>query len=531
MRETTPITGTAISDGYSALSNSQFKRAIGLFETALGSGDADQGLALRGLLMSLNLNGWHDRVVQTANSYPGIIAADPLSQTAYLGSILNSGNHRALHDQYSRFDGKITVPQASILRGALAAGCGDTHTALSFLIPVLKDSVLRGSAFLYLSALLADSPRLSNEEANQLFAVLSASAGRDEVMLDQSRYAHDEKTFAALPPTVTEVNLQDPGFPFHAMPSLNSRICLEEGFSGETAAVPVPDLPQYLNHLEGFKQIVRNTLRKPGLAPLVEALRSAASDAGDKPMFQVVSTGRAGTTSLFELLRHFPDLYAYHRFRWQMLPTDRNMMLAAMAGVGIDPSGVEGLIERYIRARFAEILLPLKRNRAPAFLSHWETPFVLVWQAVFPSLRVLWLDRSAEGVFRSFVGKNQWVNGQVQDVSYLDGSLEEGRFDYTIDSSLSMEHEIAWYLKATRTMAGLAQRGCKPGCFMHIAAESLFRCEDAAIRDLADFFMIDRANIEAIRSHYTKSINAKDNRQAQEASSLDERTERFLSML
>lgn len=262
-------------------------------------------------------------------------------------------------------------------------------------------------------------------------------------------------------------------------------------------------------HVARMVEAFRGVLQAPWFAErldLIVRLRATyAPDAGDP--IQIISTGRAGTTALHDLLRTGP--YApYHSFVWQMAPRHRWEMLNRLLLGLDDPDGLRAIARRYLSARISELAAAYRAGRTPVLVSHWDVVFAPLLMAAFDGLTLVHLHRNPESVATSMIAKRQFAMGQLAPLPSRRAAPSDAA-GFRLPGAGSLAEHVAWYMGVTRHFYDAFVRNAPDGNHVDIAAESLFAGSSDGFDRLRRAFPNLDVSTEAYAEHFSRKINEK----------------------
>ena len=167
------------------------------------------------------------------------------------------------------------------------------------------------------------------------------------------------------------------------------------------------------------------------------AFKEAFGSSDWRPV-QVLSTGRCGTESIYNLLNQSEKVTAHHSFAVRLTPMDRNHLLYRIIEGNFDEAVVKHILMNYLESRTAEYLYAVRQNKTFVTVNHYDTILAPFHAELFPESRFIYMTRDETATFKSFYGKNQWRNRQLQHLQY-DPSFPEGHFIYCQDENLPIE--------------------------------------------------------------------------------------------
>ena len=226
------------------------------------------------------------------------------------------------------------------------------------------------------------------------------------------------------------------------------------------------------------------------------------------PHVFVLSTGRCGTRSLFELLSKSSEITPYHNLRWMTVPEDRNHLLYRILTGMYDATSLDAVVGTYLKCRMAEFLASAATGRPVAMINHWDTVFAPVNAELHENARFIYLHRNPRDVFASIYAKSQWRGRQLQHVRF-DRSFPNGTFWYR-SSGIPLEANIAWYLRATECFAKAFAGSVPADRFLDLDADKLFAGDSAEIDRVYAFLPVGDLTSQQVHEHFRIKINAKD---------------------
>lgn len=250
------------------------------------------------------------------------------------------------------------------------------------------------------------------------------------------------------------------------------------------------------------------------------AIRAAhAPDAGDP--VQVISTGRAGTTALFDFLETTPYC-PYHSYAWVTGPRHRWAMTRFLIEGETAPEDARPFVELFLFCRIAELAAAYRRGETPVLVSHWDAIFAPILAGLFPDSRFLHLRRAPEAVIGSLIAKRQYAGAQIAALPYRlgpeDGSGEEIAIFDGGTLLPNLPWHVGWYLAFTeRLWLGLGGALGARRAGLAIASESLFEGrEEGVLPLLRDGFPGCGRGLDEARAHFARKINEKARRKMDE---------------
>lgn len=320
--------------------------------------------------------------------------------------------------------------------------------------------------------------------------------------------AISEGYFDVIPPT----GIHFKRIPVHEHSAVASKLVFEDG-SNDAFANP-PDLNGLsldagMRELHRIVKVARESGRFANQLHNITEMRGKYAPTVADPIF-VMSTGRCGTRSLFELLEKSEYVLPYHSFTQQMSVGDRNHILYRLLTGSLDEEVIVGLAENYLKARTAELMYAYRKNKRPVFVSHLDSIYHPINKALFADSKILYIRRKELEVFKSFYSKNQFGDSQLMPLRF-DSQFPNRVFCYSLNCAMEQPQRIAWYLAATRRL-GEAAVSTFPESGLTCVANNLFSGDEAAIAALTDFLECPDLDEQDLRDHFSKKINAKSNK-------------------
>ncbi|MEQ8194803.1 MAG: sulfotransferase [Rhodospirillales bacterium] len=203
-----------------------------------------------------------------------------------------------------------------------------------------------------------------------------------------------------------------------------------------------------------------------------KAFREAFDSKDWAPVF-ILSTGRCGTEALHELLNQSDTIISHHNLAIRSTPMDRNHLLYRMIEGNFDEAVIKRILTDYIESRTAEFLYAIRMRKTVVIANHFDTIFAPFCATLFPDSRFIHMRRNDTKTFKSFYGKNQWRNRQLQHWQF-DPDFPDGRFVFFQDETLPPEAQIAWYFYLTRTLSRCFFETLPPHRHASVESEKLF---------------------------------------------------------
>ena len=224
---------------------------------------------------------------------------------------------------------------------------------------------------------------------------------------------------------------------------------------------------------------------------------------------QILSTGRCGTESIFNVLNQSNNVTAHHPFAIRLTPMNRNHLLYRIIEGNFDETVVKSILTNYLESRSAEYLYAIRQNQTFVTANHYDSIMAPFCAELFPESRFAYLARDETATFRSFYGKNQWRNRQLQHWLY-DPSFPEGCFIHCQDETLPIEAHISWYFYLTKVFAESFFKTLPEHRHISLKSERLFSMEETEFDKLRSILPDGAITEEAICNTYNTPRNTKE---------------------
>lgn len=256
--------------------------------------------------------------------------------------------------------------------------------------------------------------------------------------------------------------------------------------------------------------------RAGGFAEALAEVRARFAPQADDPV-QVVSTGRAGTTALFEMLEHGKRYTPFHSFDWITAPRHRWAMVGLLHEPTLNIPLLDELTDLFLHCRGAELLSAYRAGRTPVLVSHWDAVFAPVLAGLFPRARFVSVRRNVDAVIRSMIAKRQFAGAQLALLPFVDPKPEDASADAAAERLIfsrslhdDLPYHVAWYLAFTEKLWGGLGRVFGARAEIAIESDALFRGDADALATLLDGAVPGSGVSEAFaRSHFSRPINEK----------------------
>ena len=257
--------------------------------------------------------------------------------------------------------------------------------------------------------------------------------------------------------------------------------------------------------------------RADGFAEALAEVRARFAPQAADPV-QVISTGRAGTTALFEMLEHGKRYTPFHSYDWITAPRHRWAMVGLLHEPTLNTPLLDALTDLFLHCRGAELLSAYRAGRTPVLVSHWDAVFAPVLAGLFPQARFVSLRRDVDAVIRSMIAKRQFAGAQLALLPFVDPKPEGASADAAAPERLifsrtlhdDLPYHVAWYLAFTEKLWGGLGRAFGARAEIAIESDALFRGDADALQSLLDgAFPGSGVSTAFARSHFSRPINEK----------------------
>lgn len=294
-------------------------------------------------------------------------------------------------------------------------------------------------------------------------------------------------------------------FSYH-LTNKNNISSLKEKFK-----TPIIDSTDLENNIKEFKKIVTKLIMN-GRFKVWESnflsFKKAFGTSNWRPVF-VLSTGRCGTESLHHLLKQSNEVIAHHNFQIRSTSLDRNHLLYRIIEGKFDELIVSSILLDYLESRAAEFLYAVRKGRTFVSTNHYDTIFAPFCSVLFPESCFIYMSRNETNTFKSFYGKNQWRNRQLQFCHY-DPNFLNGQFRFFLDNGISPEASISWYLYITKAFSNCFLSTLPSRRFAKVTSEHLFKMNKEEFNKLSSVFPNGAITDRAIKETYAVPRNSKD---------------------
>lgn len=260
--------------------------------------------------------------------------------------------------------------------------------------------------------------------------------------------------------------------------------------------------------LQGMRWLYETACRlKPEvLAPFERSLDAVIDD--DPSPVLVISTGRAGTKSITQLLLSSEEYAPFHHFNFVQEPGNLNRLFHGMLHRNLTDAFVKEALETLIRDRMMEFLWCTRNGRRPVIVNHLEMALTPLYLAIFPNLRIVHIRRDPARTLMSHAYKQQYRYQQIRPVYGMEDS-QSGEFRYARPKELSLEENVVWFQVATELAAKAGGALIRQGNYHDINMDSVFSGERSGLAAFHDAFPDPSFTPDSLKTHFSVRINEK----------------------
>ncbi|WP_420549669.1 tetratricopeptide repeat protein [Curvivirga sp.] len=300
--------------------------------------------------------------------------------------------------------------------------------------------------------------------------------------------------------------IEQAAFVYSPIPSMNSVLHHDIPLM---EAVQI-DVPRFGQGLEGYFDLVRQMNDKGEFDTAkqnVLAVKDKYAPNAHAPI-SILSSGRAGTTSLHHLFQKLEDTFSFHSYQWQMPTTDRNHVLYRILENNFVGEPIRNVIKSYVSIRTTELIYAYRLGKTPVFTGHWDSILMPIWSVLFPESKFIYLERDNVATFKSIYEKNQWFDNQLQALRY-DKRFPNDCFHHCLDTRLNITQKISWFLFTTQLFGRKVADFLPENKYLHLKSEDLFNTQKDAYADLSNFLEIAEITSDYLTEHFSTPINEK----------------------
>ncbi|MTI08799.1 tetratricopeptide repeat protein [Curvivirga aplysinae] len=297
-----------------------------------------------------------------------------------------------------------------------------------------------------------------------------------------------------------------PAFDYSPIPSMNSVLHYDIPLM---EAVQI-DVPRFGQGFEGYFDLVRHMNNKGEFDTTKQnilAVKDKYAPHAHAPI-SILSSGRAGTTSLHHLFQKLEDTFSFHSYQWQMPATDRNHVLYRILENNFTGEPIRNVIKSYVSIRTTELIYAYRLGKTPVFTGHWDSILMPLWSILFPESKFIYLERDNVATFKSIYEKNQWFDNQLQALRY-DKSFPNDCFHHCLDTRLNITQKISWFLFATQLFGRKVADFLPENKYLHLKSEDLFNAQKDAYADFSNFLEITEVTSDYLAEHFSTPVNEK----------------------
>ncbi len=447
--------------------------------------------------------GRHDRIVFHAMDSPHTASMSAYERAILLSSLIFIGRGDLLTG--GRLQLKLGEGESGLF--AQAAACliqsGNPAAALDTLSSLARNQKLDEYALRYL---LMAAHQLDKKTFDQALGYARTVMPKPWVTYEALRYGVGIEGASAIG-VAGRAAIRREKHVARYYPFTPDQTCLEPS-SDRPFAKPVRDIPDGLPEVvKRVRESAEICARDPSIAEALsklEAVRSRYAPEVPGPI-QIISTGRAGTTAVYQWLDGSAYL-PFHSFSWQLPPVHRWGLGARLVNGDVGPDSLMPFVKAYLFLRLPELISAYRAGSAPVIVSHWDSVFAPISMALFGS-RITYFKRDPANVMRSMVIKRQYACAQIASLPYsqVDGGYE---FDPN-DFSAHWGNHIAWYLAFTEKYWEAVKTAFPNDCLHAVESDGLFRGQSDTIRLLHETFPLRSAEEAETRRKFSVPINVK----------------------
>lgn len=468
--------------------------------------------------------GRHDRLVRHALDSPHTAGMSEYERAILLNALVIVGRGDLLKS--GRLAIKLSEDEGGLF--ALAAAClvqaGDAPGAVELLSNLSRHRTLSENTLRYL---LLAAHASDGGAAGPTFTktVEFAGARVDKDWLDYERLRYRS---ANLPGTeigmASENTIRREKHVARLYPLGADRAFIDEEVGRELFADP-REMPKNIEQtVRALADAALNCAGDPEIAEklnYLEDIRRRYAPDAEGPI-QIISTGRAGTTAVFEWIDG-SGYKPFHSFGWQLAPIHRWGLGMRVAAGDVGPNAIKPFIKAYLFCRLPELVSAYRAGSVPVIVSHWDSIFAPINQALLGA-RIAYFRRDPENVIRSMVVKRQYACSQIATLPHHrfdDGSYHVAPEDF----SRNWGEHIAWFLTFTEHYWRAIQTVFPERCLHGIESDGLFRGEADSILKLHENFPLRNGVEDETRRKFAVPVNVKSDKNV----AVTEATEAILS--
>ena len=231
----------------------------------------------------------------------------------------------------------------------------------------------------------------------------------------------------------------------------------------------------------------------------------------DPPLYQVVSTGRAGTKSLNDLLARTGRYQPYHYLDSNMETGDKMRLLYGYwMGDTHRKDCLRKVMLRLLQDRGLEIAYAHKIGRIPVIVNHMDAVFAPIYPVLFEGTETIHMYREDSKTLASLAYKSQFGYRQIRRLSVAaQAKPSPANLVFWHGDPLSIEEECLWYIRWTAYWFE-ALEALDNGPATHtIDIASVFKTPSTAASVLRPIFPEIKFSDELLERHYSQVINDK----------------------
>ncbi len=223
----------------------------------------------------------------------------------------------------------------------------------------------------------------------------------------------------------------------------------------------------------------------------------------------VLSTGRAGTLSLFRLLRGKRGYAPFHFMNHVPESGDINRLFFFYLTGRTSKVFLEKDVRRFLEFRMQEILWCAVNGYQPVFVNHFDLIFAPFYLALFPDMRIVNARRDPARTLISHAYKRQFRYRQIRPL-FAQTDEDSLLFEFAHPRGISLEQSVTWFQYATELSAKALEGLARPGHFIDLSMDGLFALDAEHLQHLAEMFPGQMMDKEALGAHFSVKVNAKE---------------------
>lgn len=289
-------------------------------------------------------------------------------------------------------------------------------------------------------------------------------------------------------------------------PSGAARIAAFEGPPTNDATIPSLSLDPH--RISTGLQRTADAVADLKAAGRLPAIGPFAPDEARSGPIVAVSTGRAGTMALSQLLDRSEFVFPFHKFHLHPSAADRNCVFHhVMAGETPPPAILERLVRNYLHCRQPEFAAAARAGRRPVVTAHLDAANAAIIKGLWPEARFMTLSRNENDVFLSMRFKYQYNGSQLQPL-HLAAATGDIWTAYPA-RDLSYTQAAAWYIAATAALSEALGQFLPAGDLLALDMDEMFGLSMQAFEHLRRFAGADDLTEADFEEVFRSRVNEK----------------------